>query len=112
MQSETQMVDEIRDLNLSYLILAQALLRNDRQQAIYQLGISEATADMIAALSPIQLVKVASSSMLVCRMRFDDELVWKLLTETGSRPGEDQSSARRLHASILMSGKFNQSVSS
>jgi flagellar transcriptional activator FlhD len=110
MKTDVQMTDEIRDVNLSYLILAQALLRADRHQAIYQLGISEAMADLIFALTPMQIVKVAAGNMLMCRMRFDDELVWKLLTESANRFGEDESNARRLHASILMSGQFDHSV--
>ena len=40
-----QILAEIREANLSYLMLAQSLIRADREQALYRLGISEETAD-------------------------------------------------------------------
>ena len=43
-----QILAEIREANLSYLMLAQSLIRSDRDQALFRLGISEETADMIA----------------------------------------------------------------
>ena len=36
-----QILSEIREANLSYLMLAQSLIRSDREQALYRLGISE-----------------------------------------------------------------------
>ena len=99
------MISEIRELNLQYLILAQHLIRSDRAQATYQLGVSDAVADIIDALSPMQLHRVASSSTLMCRVRFEDEVVWSLLTGGGRQDNEALDSARRLHASILMAGR-------
>ena len=42
-----QILAEIREANLSYLMLAQSLIRSDREQALYRLGITEETATMI-----------------------------------------------------------------
>jgi flagellar transcriptional activator FlhD len=110
MQNEHRLMAEIREANLSYLILAQTLIRADRAQALFRLGISEQVADIIAALTPGQILKVASGNMLMCRFRFDDEMVWQLLTDHGRpREGADQS-ASRLHASILMSGNFAEAM--
>ncbi len=39
-----QILAEIREANLSYLMLAQTLIRSDREQALYRLGVSEETA--------------------------------------------------------------------
>src|SRR6185369_3992211 len=39
-----QILAEIREANLSYLMLAQSLIRTDREQALYRLGISEESA--------------------------------------------------------------------
>ena len=39
-----QILNEIREANLSYLMLAQSLIRTDREQALYRLGISEESA--------------------------------------------------------------------
>lgn len=113
MQREERLLAEIREANLSYLILAQTLIRADRSQALFRLGISEPVADLIDALTPGQILKVASSNMLMCRFRFDDEMVWTLLTDQG-RPAaaEGAASAGRLHASILMSGKFAEELQS
>ena len=57
-----QLLAEIREANLSYLMLAQNLIRADRAQALYRLGVSEDTADLIAALSPAQMLKIASGN--------------------------------------------------
>ena len=39
-----QILNEIRDANLSYLMLAQNLIRADREQAMYRLGVTEDSA--------------------------------------------------------------------
>ena len=61
-----QILSEIRESNLSYLMLAQSLIRSDRDQALYRLGISEETAALIALLSPAQMMKIASGNTLLC----------------------------------------------
>ena len=40
-----QILAEIREANLSYMMLAQSLIRSDREQALFRLGISEETAN-------------------------------------------------------------------
>ncbi len=42
--SNTGTLEEIREVNLSYLLLAQRLLQEDRVSAMYQLGLSEQVA--------------------------------------------------------------------
>lgn len=108
-ERESRLLAEIRETNLSYLMLAQAMLREDRQAALYRLGLSEDVAGIIEALSPAQLMKIAASNLLMCRFRFDDEMVWSLLTDH-ARPGTEERSASRLHASILMSGRLDEVV--
>jgi flagellar transcriptional activator FlhD len=103
-----QVLAEIREANLSYLMLAQSLIRADREQALYRLGVSEDTAALIATLTPAQMMKVASGSTLLCRMRCDDDLVWGLLTSHGKSPAND--SVSRLHASILMAGRHQEAA--
>ena len=76
--NEDQILTEIREANLSYLMLAQSLIRADREQALFRLGISEDTATLLNTLSPAQLMKIASSNTLLCRFRMDDDLVWGL----------------------------------
>ena len=74
-----QLLDEIRDANLSYLVLAQHLIRQDRAEALFRLGISEEVADVLEGLSTAQILKIAASNLLMCRFRFDDAVVWNLL---------------------------------
>ena len=95
-----QMLAEIREANLSYLMLAQSLIRADREQALFRLGLGEESATLIDALTAAQMMKIASSNSLLCKMRCDDDMVWGLLTNH-SKPGANES-VSRLHASILM----------
>lgn len=102
-----QILMEIRETNLSYLMLAQSLIRADREQALFRLGISEDTATTLAMLSPAQIMKIASSNTLLCRMRIDDDMVWNLLTNHG-KAGSDN--VTRLHANILMAGRHQEAA--
>jgi flagellar transcriptional activator FlhD len=111
MQDDSRLLTEIREANLSFLILTQTLVRQDKAQALFRLGISEPVADLLAALTPSQLLKVASSNMLMFRFRFDDAMIWSLLTDHGVRDtAGEESSASRLHASILMSGRYSEAM--
>ena len=56
-----------------------------------------------------QLLKIASSNMLLCRFRVDDDLVWNLLTSHNVKK-VDNSTTTQLHASILMAGRFADSM--
>ena len=104
-----QILSEIREANLTYLMLAQNLIRQDKAEALFRLGMSEESADMISTLSPAQILKIASSNMLLCRFRMDDEVVWNLLTNH-SVTKVDNDATTRLHASILMSGRFAEAL--
>ncbi len=102
-----QILMEIRETNLSYLMLAQSLIRADREQALFRLGVSEETATTIGMLSPAQIMKIASSNTLLCRMRIDDDMVWNLLTNHGKSSND---SVTRLHANILMAGRHQEAA--
>ena len=104
-----QLLNEIREANMTYLMLAQSLIRQDKAEALFRLGMSEESADMISALSPAQIVKIASTNMLLCRFRVDDDMVWNLLTNhTASKV--DNDATIKLHASILMAGRFAEAM--
>ena len=103
-----QILAEIREANLSYLMLAQSLIRTDREQALYRLGVNEDTAAMIDMLTPAQMMKIASGNTLLCRFRMDDDLVWGLLTNHGKAAAND--GIGRLHASILMAGRHQEAA--
>jgi flagellar transcriptional activator FlhD len=103
-----QILTEIREANLSYLMLAQSLIRADKDQALYRLGVSEDSAAMIALLTPAQMMKIASGNTLLCRFRMDDDLVWSLITNHGKGASNDTTS--RLHASILLAGRHQEAA--
>lgn len=103
-----QILTEIREANMSYLMLAQSLIRGDKDQALYRLGISEDTAEMINLLTPAQMMKIASGNTLLCRFRMDDDLVWSLITNHGKSSANEVTS--RLHASILMAGRHQEAA--
>lgn len=92
--------EEIRDLNLAYLMLAQQMLREDREAAMFRLGIGADVADLLAELTPAQLVKMAGRQMLLCRFRFDDSLMFGLLAGKGR-----QGAAAGIHAAIIAASK-------
>lgn len=107
--TDEQLSAEIRDANLTYLMLAQNLIRKDKAEALFRLGVSDESADLIATLSPAQILKIASSNMLLCRFRVDDDIVWNLLTNhTASKVDNDATT--KLHASILMAGRFAEAM--
>ncbi len=105
-----QLLNDIREANLTYLMLAQTLIRKDKAEALFRLGITEESADLLAALSPAQLLKIASTNMLLCRFRADDDMVWNLLTSNHKPNKVENETTQRLHASILMSGRFAEAV--
>lgn len=104
-----QLMIEIREANLTYLMLAQRMIRDDPAQALYRLGISEEVAELISSITSGQLLKIASGSVLLCHMRGIDEAVWSLLSnQTENNAANDVNN--RLHASIVMSSQFAQSL--
>lgn len=104
-----QLLKEIREANMTYLMLAQNLIRQDKAEALFRLGMSEEAADLIGALSPAQIMKIASGNMLLCRFRVDDDIVWNLLTNHSVNK-VDNDSTTKLHASILMAGRYAETM--
>ncbi len=104
-----QILQDIREANLTYLMLAQNLIRQDQAEALFRLGMTEESAQLLAVLSPAQLLKVASTNMLLCRFRIDDTLVWNLLTNHNLRKTENDGIGR-LHAGILLAGRHAEAA--
>lgn len=75
-----RLLEEIRETNLAYLLLAQQMLRQDKAAAMFRLGVSQDLADILENLSAAQILKIAGSNMLLCRFRFDDRLILDMLT--------------------------------
>lgn len=101
----TDTYNDIKEVNLAYLMLAQNMVRSDREGAIFRLGISTEIADILERLTPGQVLKMASSDMLVCNFRFDDTLLLNLLSNHERDRGVGQ-----IHAAILAAGKPVEAV--
>ena len=93
-------VAEIRDANLSYLMLAQQMIRADKPTAICRLGLSEPIANMLDGLSTAQVLKLAGSTSMLTRFRFDDTTILGMLTHDS----KDRALAHT-HAAILLAGQ-------
>ena len=94
-----RLLDEIREANLTYLMLAQQMLREDRETAMYRLGLGADAADLIEALTAAQVSKLAASSTLLCRFRCDDRVILEMLA--GYRNARTLGES---HATILIAG--------
>jgi flagellar transcriptional activator FlhD len=94
-----EMLAEMRDVNLSYLLLAQNMIQQDKTTAIFRLGISQEMADILEHLTSAQILKLARSGMMVSRFRFDDASILGILTDYTKDRVLAQS-----HAAILMAG--------
>jgi flagellar transcriptional activator FlhD len=98
--NENEIMSEIKDANLNYLMLAQQLIRSDKATAIFRLGISKDIADLLEGLSNLQLLKLSSTNMMLARFRFDDSAILGMLTNYT----KDRSQAH-LHTALLMAGQ-------
>lgn len=98
-------LSEIRDVNLSYLMIAQQLIRHDRAEAIFRLGISGEIADLIANMNNAQVLKMAGCNMMLSRFRFDDATILSMLLRD-----KNGATAAPSHASILMASQAPEAI--
>ena len=77
----SELLKHIYDINLSYLLLAQRLIGQDKASAMFRLGINEAMAKVLGELTLPQMVKIAETNQLVCQFRFDDAQTITRLTQ-------------------------------
>ena len=96
----SDMQAEIKELNLTYLMLAQNMIRKDKYAAVYRLGISQQSAEILADLTTSQVLKMAGANVLLCRMRCEDRLILGLLASHDKDSVMSQS-----HAAILLAGQ-------
>ena len=95
-----EMLNEIRDANLNYLMLARQMIRADRASAIFRLGLSSELADLLDGLSSAQVVRLASGNMMLARFRFDDQAILGMLTQHSRDAALSQT-----HAAIMMAAQ-------
>ena len=95
---ESAGLNDIQEVNLSYLLLAQRLLRENFPAGMFRLGCSEEVAQILLGLSPAQLVKLASVNTLICGFRLDDYKLLSALTQ-----GVLGGVLQQAHSTILLS---------
>lgn len=98
-------LSEIRDVNLSYLMIAVQLIRHDRAEAIFRLGISGEIADLLASMSNGQIMKLAGCNMMLSRFRFDDNAILSTLLNN-----KNENASVPLHVSIVMSAQMPEAI--
>ena len=57
----SQLLNEIRETNLTYLLLAQRMIKDDKAAALFRLGIAKDAAELIEALTPAQVRAAAAT---------------------------------------------------
>ncbi len=90
-----QIHEEIKETNLSFMLIAQQMIKGDKVAAIKNFGMSEEMADLVAGLSPAQMLKMSASNMLLCCFRFDDSLLLNML---GNYQKDSSVSTRSTHS--------------
>ncbi|MGR2737437.1 flagellar transcriptional regulator FlhD [Billgrantia sp. Q4P2] len=102
----TNHLDEIQELNLAYLLLAQRLLNDDRAAAMFRLKIDDETADLLVSLGASQLTRLARTNQLLCHFGFEGA---EQLRQVIDNPRDNGLS--QFHASLLMAGRGAASLS-
>lgn len=102
----SELLKHIYDLNLSYLLLAQRLINQEKASAMFRLGIDEKMADELSELTLPEMVKLAETNQLVCQFRFTDSTHINRLTQE-SRVDDLQ----QIHTGILLSSRLLRSAS-
>ncbi|HET8816374.1 MAG TPA: flagellar transcriptional regulator FlhD [Pseudidiomarina sp.] len=65
--SQSRTLEELQDLNLSYLLLVQKLILEDRETAIFRLKIEADLADLLANLTLREMTLLARQQQSVLR---------------------------------------------
>ncbi|WP_167854894.1 flagellar transcriptional regulator FlhD [Mangrovimicrobium sediminis] len=69
---DSETLNEIQELNMTYLLLAKQLLSEDREAGIFRLGVTEEVADYILSLSAKKLAQISRTSQFICTLRIED----------------------------------------
>ncbi|MEX3943816.1 flagellar transcriptional regulator FlhD [Paraburkholderia sp. BR10937] len=72
--------NDIQEINLSYLVLAQRMSLSSTSEAMLRLGMSTEMVELFASLTVSQLLKLASSNQILCQFRFDDHTLLSVLS--------------------------------
>ncbi|MGV3572679.1 MAG: flagellar transcriptional regulator FlhD [Ramlibacter sp.] len=93
---------EIADLNLTYMLLAQKMLREDRAAATLRLGVSPEMADLLVGMSLMEVIQLATSNFVLCGFRLDELPVVRSVMQ-----GSGERNLQQAHLAILLAGAHN-----
>ncbi len=79
--SDNTLLNDIHEVNLSYLMLAQRLLHENFAAGAFRLGFGLDVGKIVMNLSPAQLVKLSASNSLLCQFRLNDYELLSSLTQ-------------------------------
>jgi flagellar transcriptional activator FlhD len=96
----TEYQEEITELNMSYLLLAQQMLKDDTDAAMICLGIGKEMAELISGLTAAQILSISTLGMILGRARIDEQILLKLVCNHNKPHLMPQ-----MHTSILMLGQ-------
>lgn len=97
--ANSEIFREIGDINLAYMLLAQKLVKQDRAAAMFRLGIGDELADLLANMSLAQIVKLASSNLLLCSFRLEDNPMFAVMGQ------QKDGALQQAHMAILMAAR-------
>jgi len=99
-QEQNSVLPDIQEINLSYLLLAQRLLRENLAEGMFRLGLRKDVARRLLKLSSVQTLKLARSRTLLCGFRLNDAQLLSALTQNTLGGILQQA-----HATILVTQK-------
>ncbi|QEM83797.1 flagellar transcriptional regulator FlhD [Halomonas binhaiensis] len=95
--SSTTLINEIQELNLAYLLLAQRLLAEDRDTAMLRLNIDPQQASLLANLNARQLTRLSRTTQLLCHLGVGSAEQLRQITDNPREQG-----LSHIHSSLLM----------
>ena len=94
---DTDTLNLIQEQNLSYLLLAQKLLQEDKQMGMFRLHFDESMANFILSLATGQLLELSSSGQLITQFSIKNhEQVMRVLSNDRSK------GLRQMHTSLML----------
>jgi flagellar transcriptional activator FlhD len=103
--NDSNLLDEIEELNLAYLLLAQRILHDDRTSAKFRLKVDDEMADLLLSLNARQLSRLSRSNQLLCHFGHENAEQLRHLTHNTRDQGLTQ-----FHASLLMASRPSSSA--
>ncbi|AME27173.1 flagellar transcriptional regulator FlhD [Caballeronia sordidicola] len=85
MNTTNDSADSIREINLSYVLLAQKMLRLDRARSEARLGVTGRVADILVDLTMPQTMLLSTAPHLLCAFRFNEQSILSSLFRAGEQ---------------------------